>query len=636
MNNKKITMTFILIATLSLLGIIGFTIAYFTSSTDFENEFQTGLYQTTATEVFESPSNWMPGDTTPKTLTITNTGNVDVKARVCISEEWTSSNDDTLPNEVGGVSMAIINLDNTSDWTKKGNCYIFNDVLEPNDTTSSFIQSVTFNPDAEADLNCTTTTLNGTTTKECTSTGDGYDNATYKLTLTVETVQANKADEVWSNIKYTVRQRPNLVSTGDEIKIGNEEFYVVRSEREDVILLAKYNLLVGDIYDTYISNDNMEYSYVKTLSPSDAGYGLQSSEARGFYAEDVNAQSSTFIGVVPFSSTNYWDNRVCQYTGSSFGCTGTDGLKDEYSSEASYYGHPYPNVYNSLSSNMPLSIIHNNDSIIIENNGYTIAYFVEEYTRKIAEIGGFNNIEGRLLTVEEIDSLGCNIDGSGIGSCNDSDSSWLYNTSYWLGSAQGSVDLSTIFFTGNVISNEFEANSTYGVRPVLKISSRELNINSGLEEILYGKVFEEQAITIGNSFNNRESFSFFDNHHGHKLKIVVRDGIVEESYVEIHIDSLEASSLGLNGGFYSFRGGGATYNENTSSYNNDSPYYEDNVATMKRMFGESQCIQGDNYYSCSINSGNYNVYSAANGFVILNSCTIEENGKSYCEDTGPA
>ena len=97
MNNKKITTIFILVSLFILLGIIGFTIAYFTSSTDFENEFNTGLYQTTATEVFESPQNWMPGDETPKTLTITNTGNVDVKARVCIQEEWTSANDEPLP-----------------------------------------------------------------------------------------------------------------------------------------------------------------------------------------------------------------------------------------------------------------------------------------------------------------------------------------------------------------------------------------------------------------------------------------------------------------------------------------------------------------------------------------------------------
>ena len=167
MNNKKITLMFVLIAAFILLGIIGFTLAYFTSSVDFENEFNTGVFQTTATEVFESPQNWLPGDTEPKTLTITNTGNVDVKARVCLSEEWTSSSDEPLPNVVDGERMAIINLANTSDWTKKGNCYEYNDTLEPNDTTSSFIESVTFNPLAEADIECTT---NGNT-KECISTG---------------------------------------------------------------------------------------------------------------------------------------------------------------------------------------------------------------------------------------------------------------------------------------------------------------------------------------------------------------------------------------------------------------------------------------------------------------------------------
>ena len=193
MNNKEIKITFVLIAAFMLLGIIGFTIAYFTSSVDFENEFTTGLYQTEATETFTSPDNWMPGDTTPKTLTITNTGNVDVKARVCISEEWESDNGDTLPNKVNGERVAILNLANTSDWTKKSNCYEYNDVLEPNDTTSTFINSVTFNPNIEADIECTTSG----NTKTCNSSGDGYDNAFYTLTFTVETIQANKANEVW-------------------------------------------------------------------------------------------------------------------------------------------------------------------------------------------------------------------------------------------------------------------------------------------------------------------------------------------------------------------------------------------------------------------------------------------------------
>ena len=474
MNNKKITTLFILIATLTLLGIVGFTIAYFTSSTDFENEFQTGLYQTEATETFVSPENWMPGDTTPKTLTVTNTGNVDVKARVCISEEWTSSNDDTLPNEVGGVSMAIINLDNTSDWTKKGNCYEYSEVLEPNDTTSSFIQSVTFNPEAEADVECTTTTLNGTTTKECTSTGDGYDNATYKLTLTVETVQANKASELWNPIQYVNRQTENQITVGDEISIGGEHFYVVSSDSNETVLLAKYNLLVGNVYD----DDTGNYSLVKTLSSSDIGYGLQSSEAKGYVPLEQNETTSRYTGTVPFSGTNYWDNRVCQYTGSTRECTGTIGLLPDYATNGAHYNSsPYPYVYRSnIGNNISPQIVYDPTYGYgnAQNNGYTISYFVEQYKNKLIELGAPNTIAGRLLSQEEAVSLGCSETDGWCSPIYGTAPTWVYSSSYWLGSAGYSDITWNVQFDGAFSTYFFYSESYNGVRPAIVLRTSDI------------------------------------------------------------------------------------------------------------------------------------------------------------------
>jgi len=283
-NNKKITIIFILVSFAILVGV-GVTFAYFTSSTDFENEFQTGLYQTEATETFTSPQNWMPGDETPKELTITNTGNVDVKARVCISEEWTSSNDDTLPNEVNGESMAIINLDNTSDWTKKGNCYEYNDVLEPNDVTSSFIQSVTFNPNATADLNCTTTTSNGTTTKTCTSSGDGYDNATYKLTLRVETVQANKASELWPD--YVISYTTGSTSIGSDptgLTTYNTQQAMLEANNGYPFYL-KHKVEYGEVTESYV-----EFVITEEMAQNNTGMtpGTYSLRGAGATYDDNN------------------------------------------------------------------------------------------------------------------------------------------------------------------------------------------------------------------------------------------------------------------------------------------------------------------------------------------------------------
>ena len=167
--------------------------SYFTSTSSFDNDFFVAKYETSSREVFTSPENWMPGDTTPKTITTKNEGNIDIRVRVRCIEEWTSANGDILPSKVNGESAAIINLINTDKWTKIGNYYYYSDDLEPNEETNSFMESVTFNPNIEANIVSTT---NGNT-KTCTSSGDGYDNATYTLTILIETIQAEVADQIW-------------------------------------------------------------------------------------------------------------------------------------------------------------------------------------------------------------------------------------------------------------------------------------------------------------------------------------------------------------------------------------------------------------------------------------------------------
>ena len=119
------------------VGLIGLTIAYFSNSTSIENEFKTNPYGTTVDEEFTSPSNWLPGDTTDKTVTVTNSGEVDEAVRISLSEVWTPKNanatltgwihadgtksNHTTENELAtDERAAIINFVNPSDWTKVG------------------------------------------------------------------------------------------------------------------------------------------------------------------------------------------------------------------------------------------------------------------------------------------------------------------------------------------------------------------------------------------------------------------------------------------------------------------------------------------------------------------------------------
>ena len=453
MKDKKIIIIFILTAIFILLGIVGFTIAYFTSTTEFENEFESGLFQTEATEVFNSPSNWEPGDTTQKELTIENTGNVNARARVCLSEEWTSLNGDSLPNEVNNERVAILNLANTSDWTKRGNCYIYNDVLEPNDVTSTFINSVTFNPNIEADYTCETTSQGGTIEKTCESTGDGYDGASYALTFTVETIQESAYNDLWAPIRYVSRQNDNQISVGDEIAIKSEHFYVVSSDSNKIVALSKYNLLVGDVL-TYHASYNI-YSFVKTLTSNDEGYGLQSESARGLHLYNYNSYIAS--GVVAFSGTNYWDNSVCEYNG-TVTCSGTEGLLSEYSQNgASYSGSTYPYVYRSDMNQYPP--LASNSINYVQNNGYTIAYYVEEYENRLKELASIETISCRLLSIEENNLLSSDIKDL---------------TSYWLGSANNSQQLYTVNSSDIRPNNSFDSIGHYGVRPTIEIPTSEL------------------------------------------------------------------------------------------------------------------------------------------------------------------
>lgn len=196
-NNKR--KKILLTLGVSIFTIIGGTFAYFTTTSDIPNMFKSGLYQDTIHEEFVSPTNWTPGTTTEKEVTVTNTGNVDMALRASISEEWLSKNGDTLANKINNESVALLNLND--GWTKDSDGYYYYGskdnltVLESGETSSSFISGVTFNPNVTANL--VANTSNDGKTITYTSTGDGYDDATYTLTITIDTIQYDQANNAW-------------------------------------------------------------------------------------------------------------------------------------------------------------------------------------------------------------------------------------------------------------------------------------------------------------------------------------------------------------------------------------------------------------------------------------------------------
>ena len=277
------------------------------------------------------------------------------------------------------------------------------------------------------------------------------------ITLLYSQDSSYGGNPVTSAVTFVNRQNEGQITAGDEIAIDSEHFYVVSSDASETVLLAKYNLLVGDVYEQVSGT----WTKTNTLTSSDTGYGLQNETAKGYNSAD----STHRIGVVAFSGKGYWDNANCVSNGSgSSNCPGTAGLKSEYANASNpagttSYTQPYPYVYRSSMSSTAPSYTYGSPWGYAQDNGYTIAYYVEEYVNKLKELGAPEEIEGKLLTYEQASSLSSAMRGT-----------W----SYWLGSA-GNLGSVALVRGGSVYNNyNFWSGSYFGVRPVIIVSTSDL------------------------------------------------------------------------------------------------------------------------------------------------------------------
>ena len=196
MKNKK---SLVALVALLVVGVVGSTFAYFTTTKTFENIFSTEGYSTSVSETFESPTEWTPGTTTSKVVTATNNGDVEVAVRVKLEEAW--SNGLALTQTTNGETwnVAVINFANEDKWELQNGYYYYKEVLAKGESTKALFDSVTYNDKMTAELAgivCDETTNGNTVTQTCTS-GNGYAGATYTLKVTVETIQADASADVW-------------------------------------------------------------------------------------------------------------------------------------------------------------------------------------------------------------------------------------------------------------------------------------------------------------------------------------------------------------------------------------------------------------------------------------------------------
>ena len=270
---------------------------------------------------------------------------------------------------------------------------------------------------------------------------------TYKINTTITYNQADENAKERSLWLLPEGKTKDNLTVGDEICTKGECFNFLHydgTNNEDIVMLSKYNLKVGNIYD---SNWNKTGEY----SQSDSGYGLQSSEARGY----VDG-ASTFNGTVAFSTTSYWMDG--------------NNLKSPYNENDTIY-------YN---LNVPIFRYRSDDSLAAfptvydgqykgapGENDYSIVYYVDGYKTKLTEYG-VTIKDTRLLTYAEAtdSSIGCSWD-----SWTCPTTGFITNTTFWLGSA---VNYSCVWYVrsdGNfTYLGDFDDDFGVGVRPVIVVS----------------------------------------------------------------------------------------------------------------------------------------------------------------------
>ena len=209
-------------------------------------------------------------------------------------------------------------------------------------------------------------------------------------------------------VVYPEGKTKDTVVTGDIVTIDTEEFYVVKHDGSDLILLSHYNLNVGD---------NKKAGAIE---------GIQDSEVKGY------VEGGTKYGNIVFSSTSYWNGKVGE-------------------------GLDYPGSYcasNTYTSGTNCAYVYDANS--------NLKTYVDSY-KTYLEGKGATIKSARLLRVEEAYELGC---GNGAWNCNNAPA-FLKETSYWLGSASNAYDVWYVSSLGRFYY--FNDDSYFGVRPVIII-----------------------------------------------------------------------------------------------------------------------------------------------------------------------
>lgn len=287
---------------------------------------------------------------------------------------------------------------------------------------------------------------------------------------------------------------------GDIVNIGDEKFYYIgQTDEGNLKLLSMYNLDVGDDLHLYDESSDevkaiamampddgatVENSIVRSNLTKSKNTGIQSENSKGETEDKVierlNTREITYYGIVNFF-------RDVKYE------------EDKYDYPPYYTNSEYE-LLPKYGSSVPAYIYDDNSKIYD---------YVENYVKYLKKKKV--DVSGRLLSYEELISLGCddyitsrNTDRM---NCKESKYDWVYSSSYYIGSVI--PDSGRSYCSGNVCENEFKntfssllAVHTKGHYDRVRISSGYSEGNYGVRPLIIYNMHGDKVQDITNSENN--------------------------------------------------------------------------------------------------------------------------------------